>query len=40
MNSELLIKNGSVIDPAIGIDWPGEVRVISDRDRDYPDCGS
>jgi len=27
-------------DPAIGIDWPVEVRVISDRDRDHPDCGS
>lgn len=24
-------------DPAIGIDWPEEVRVISERDRTYPD---
>ncbi len=24
-------------DPAIGISWPAEVRVISDRDRSYPD---
>jgi len=24
-------------DPALGIDWPGPVRVISDRDRSYPD---
>ena len=24
-------------DPAFGIDWPEEVQVISDRDRDYPD---
>lgn len=24
-------------DPAFQIEWPGEVRVISDRDRDYPD---
>ncbi len=24
-------------DPAFGINWPGEVRVISDRDRNYPD---
>lgn len=24
-------------DPAFGIDWPGEVVVISDRDRNYPD---
>jgi len=24
-------------DPAFGIDWPQEVKVISDRDRDYPD---
>ena len=24
-------------DPAFGIRWPGEVRVISERDRNYPD---
>ena len=24
-------------DPAFGIEWPGEVRVISERDRTYPD---
>lgn len=24
-------------DPAFGIDWPGEVTVISERDRNYPD---
>lgn len=24
-------------DPAFGIVWPGEVRIISDRDRSYPD---
>ena len=24
-------------DPAIGIDWPGEVLVINERDRSYPD---
>jgi dTDP-4-dehydrorhamnose 3,5-epimerase len=24
-------------DPALGIDWPGEVQVISQRDRSYPD---
>lgn len=24
-------------DPAFSISWPGEVRVISDRDRGYPD---
>ena len=24
-------------DPAFGIEWPGEVRTICDRDRDYPD---
>lgn len=24
-------------DPAIGIEWPEPVRVISERDRDYPD---
>jgi dTDP-4-dehydrorhamnose 3,5-epimerase len=24
-------------DPAFGIAWPGEVSVIADRDRDYPD---
>ena len=24
-------------DPAFGIEWPGEVAVIADRDRDYPD---
>jgi dTDP-4-dehydrorhamnose 3,5-epimerase len=24
-------------DPAFGIHWPAAVRVISDRDRDYPD---
>ncbi len=23
-------------DPAFGIEWPGEVRVIKDRDADYP----
>ena len=23
-------------DPAFGIAWPGEIRVISDRDRNYP----
>lgn len=27
-------------DPAIGICWPGEVRVISQRDSDYPDFES
>jgi len=26
-------------DPAFGIEWPGEVTVIADRDRDYPDFG-
>jgi dTDP-4-dehydrorhamnose 3,5-epimerase len=26
-------------DPAFGIAWPGEVHVISDRDRTYPDFG-
>ncbi len=24
-------------DPAFGIDWPGAVQVISERDRSYPD---
>jgi len=24
-------------DPAFGIDWPAEVRVIADRDRSFPD---
>ncbi len=24
-------------DPALAIDWPGEVNVISERDRDFPD---
>jgi dTDP-4-dehydrorhamnose 3,5-epimerase len=24
-------------DPAFGVKWPGEVRVISERDRTYPD---
>ena len=24
-------------DPAFGIEWPGDVSVISDRDRNYPD---
>jgi len=24
-------------DPAFGIDWPGKVAVISERDRNYPD---
>ncbi|MFC2085950.1 dTDP-4-dehydrorhamnose 3,5-epimerase [Bacteroidota bacterium] len=24
-------------DPAFGIDWPGEVTVISDKDRNWPD---
>ena len=24
-------------DPAFGIDWPSEVKIISDRDRNYPD---
>jgi dTDP-4-dehydrorhamnose 3,5-epimerase len=24
-------------DPAFGIDWPGEVNIISERDRTYPD---
>jgi dTDP-4-dehydrorhamnose 3,5-epimerase len=24
-------------DPTLGIEWPGEVRVISDRDRNHPD---
>ena len=27
-------------DPAFGIMWPGEVEVISDRDRTYPDFGA
>jgi dTDP-4-dehydrorhamnose 3,5-epimerase len=26
-------------DPAFGIRWPLEVRVISERDRAYPDYG-
>jgi dTDP-4-dehydrorhamnose 3,5-epimerase len=25
-------------DPLFGVVWPGEVRVISERDRTYPDC--
>lgn len=25
-------------DPAFGIDWPGEVRMISSRDASYPPC--
>src|SRR6266511_4329269 len=24
-------------DPALGIDWPAEVRVVSERDRSWPD---
>jgi dTDP-4-dehydrorhamnose 3,5-epimerase len=24
-------------DPAFGIEWPGEVVVINERDRTYPD---
>jgi dTDP-4-dehydrorhamnose 3,5-epimerase len=24
-------------DPAFAIEWPGEVRVISERDASYPD---
>ena len=24
-------------DPAFGIEWPAEPRILSDRDRDYPD---
>jgi dTDP-4-dehydrorhamnose 3,5-epimerase len=24
-------------DPGIGIEWPGEIRVISDKDRSWPD---
>jgi len=24
-------------DPAFGIEWPGEVRVLSEKDRSYPD---
>ena len=27
-------------DPAFGIRWPGDVTVIADRDRDYPDFPS
>ena len=27
-------------DVAFGIDWPGETKVICDRDRDYPDFSS
>jgi dTDP-4-dehydrorhamnose 3,5-epimerase len=27
-------------DPAFGIEWPGEVVVISERDRGYPDFGA
>jgi dTDP-4-dehydrorhamnose 3,5-epimerase len=23
-------------DPALGIDWPAEVRLVSDRDREWP----
>jgi dTDP-4-dehydrorhamnose 3,5-epimerase len=26
-------------DPAFGIEWPGEVVVINERDRTYPDAG-
>ena len=26
-------------DPACGIQWPGEVLVINERDRSYPDVG-
>ena len=26
-------------DPALGISWPAEVNVISERDRNYPDFG-
>ena len=26
-------------DPAFGIEWPGEVLVINERDRGYPDVG-
>ena len=26
-------------DPAFGIEWPGEVEVINERDRGYPDAG-
>jgi len=25
-------------DPMFGIEWPSDVLVISDRDRNYPDC--
>jgi dTDP-4-dehydrorhamnose 3,5-epimerase len=24
-------------DPAFGIDWPGDVAVVNERDRSYPD---
>jgi dTDP-4-dehydrorhamnose 3,5-epimerase len=24
-------------DPAFGIEWPGEVRILSEKDRSYPD---
>jgi len=27
-------------DPAIGIEWPAEPRVISEKDRNHPDVGS
>jgi dTDP-4-dehydrorhamnose 3,5-epimerase len=27
-------------DPAFGIEWPSEVKIISDRDRNYPDFQS
>lgn len=27
-------------DPAFGIEWPGPVRVIKDRDAEYPDFSS
>jgi dTDP-4-dehydrorhamnose 3,5-epimerase len=27
-------------DPVFGIDWPLEVSVISERDRNYPDFSS
>jgi dTDP-4-dehydrorhamnose 3,5-epimerase len=27
-------------DPAIGIDWPGEVLVVNERDRSYPDLAA
>jgi dTDP-4-dehydrorhamnose 3,5-epimerase len=27
-------------DPAFGIHWPGDVTMLADRDRDYPDFRS